>query len=87
MGGFVPGVRPGEKTAHYLKHVLDRLLLMGALFLSVIALTPNMIALFTKVQGLSYLVGGTSLLIVVSVVLDTVKKINAQLSMRDYETI
>lgn len=87
MGGFIPGVRPGEKTAHYLKHVLDRLLLMGALFLSVIALTPNLIALFTKVQGLSYLVGGTSLLIVVSVVLDTVKKINAQLQMRDYETI
>lgn len=87
MGGFIPGVRPGEKTAQYLKHVLDRLLLMGALFLSVIALTPNLIALFTKVQGLSYLVGGTSLLIVVSVVLDTVKKINAQLQMRDYETI
>jgi len=87
MGGFVPGVRPGQKTAEYLKHVLNRLLMIGALFLSIIALTPNIIALLTKVQGLSYLVGGTSLLIVVSVVLDTVKKINAQLQMRNYETI
>lgn len=87
MGGFIPGVRPGQKTAEYLKHVLNRLLMIGALFLSIIALTPNIVALLTKVQGLSYLVGGTSLLIVVSVVLDTVKKINAQLQMRNYETI
>jgi len=86
-GGFVPGIRPGEKTAEYINSVLNRLLFLGAAFLGFIAVTPAVVKLMTNVVTLDFLVGGTSLLIVVSVVLDTVKKINAQLQMRDYETI
>lgn len=86
MGGFIPGVRPGESTAKFLKHILNRVLFTGAIFLGLIAVLPTMIAGATGVTGFTFLIGGTSLLIVVSVVLDTMRQINAQLQMREYDT-
>ncbi len=86
MGGFVPGVRPGQSTAIFIKHILNRVLFTGAMFLGLIAILPSIVAGLTGVTGFTFLVGGTSLLIVVSVVLDTVRQINAQLQMREYET-
>jgi len=86
MGGFIPGVRPGKSTADFMKHILNRVLFTGAIFLGLIAVLPSIVAGLTGVTGFSFLVGGTSLLIIVSVVLDTVRQINAQLQMREYET-
>ena len=86
MGGFIPGIRPGESTAKYLKYVLYRLLPFGALFLGIMAIMPSIVQAITKVGAFSFLVGGTSILIVVSVVLETIREINAQLEMREYET-
>ena len=86
MGGFVPGIRPGESTAKYLKHVLNRILPFGALFLSLIAVMPSLIQAVTKITAFSFLIGGTSIIILVSVVLDIKKQIQAQLEMRDYES-
>jgi preprotein translocase subunit SecY len=86
MGGFIPGVRPGKSTSDFMKHILNRVLFTGAVFLGIIAVLPSIVAGVTGVTGFSFLVGGTSLLIIVSVVLDTVRQINAQLQMREYET-
>lgn len=86
MGGFVPGVRPGKSTADFIKHILNRVLFTGAIFLGLIAVLPSIVAGATGVTGFAFLVGGTSLLIVVSVVLDTVRQINSQLQMREYDT-
>jgi preprotein translocase subunit SecY len=82
-GGFVPGIRPGKKTADYLYMVLNRITLFGALFLSTIAVLPYIIEGFTSTQSLT--LGGTGLLIVVSVVIETIKSIEAQLVMHHYE--
>ncbi len=86
MGGFVPGIRPGESTANFIHYILNRVLLIGALFLSTIAVMPSIVGGVTGVMVFSFLIGGTSLLIVVSVVLETMRQINAQLQMREYET-
>jgi len=86
MGGFVPGVRPGKSTADFMKHILNRVLFTGAIFLGLIAVLPSLVAGATGVTGFQFLVGGTSLLIVVSVILDTVRQVNAQLQMREYDT-
>lgn len=86
MGGFVPGVRPGSSTAQFLKHILNRVLFTGAVFLGLIAILPSIIAGITGITGFTFLIGGTSLLIVVSVVLDTMRQINSQLQMREYDT-
>ncbi len=83
QGGFIPGIRPGRQTSEYLSYVTNRIILAGALFLGVIAILPNIIQRFTNVTTL--IVGGTSLLIVVSVVIETVKQIESQLIVRDYE--
>jgi preprotein translocase subunit SecY len=85
QGGFVPGIRPGRPTAEYLQKVVTRIVFTGALFLGIIAVLPLITAQLTDTQNL--VIGGTSLLIVVSVVIETVNQINAQLSMRDYEEI
>ncbi len=85
-GGFIPGIRPGESTAQFLSHILNRILPIGALFLAVIALMPTIIGSVTHIMAFQFLVGGTSLLILVNVVLETVRQINAQLEMREYET-
>ncbi|MEA4883208.1 MAG: preprotein translocase subunit SecY [Clostridia bacterium] len=81
-GGFIPGFRPGRPTAEYLDRVLTRLTLVGALFLMVIALLPSITSAITS-KSLSF--GGTGVLIVVGVALDTMKQIEAQLIMRQYE--
>jgi len=86
MGGFVPGIRPGESTALFMNYILNRVLLFGALFLGTIALLPSIVGGVTGVAGFQFLIGGTSLLIVVSVVLETMRQIQAQLQMRDYES-
>lgn len=85
QGGFIPGIRPGKTTAEYLQKIVSRVVFTGALFLGIIAVLPIVTAQFTGSQNL--VIGGTSLLIVVSVVIETVNQINAQLSMRDYEEI
>lgn len=82
-GGFIPGIRPGLATANYLNYILTRITLAGAIFLGLIAILPTIARSFTNVQNL--LLGGTGILIVVSVVLETIKAIEAQLVMRNYE--
>jgi len=86
MGGFIPGIRPGESTANFLYYILHRILVIGALFLATIAVMPSIIAGVTGITVFRFFVGGTALLIIVSVVLETMRQINAQLQMREYET-
>ena len=81
-GAFVPGVRPGRSTAEYLDKVLTRLTLVGALFLGLIAVLPLALQAITGITA--FTIGGTSLLIVVSVLIDLINKIEAQTSMREY---
>ncbi|MBI5449147.1 preprotein translocase subunit SecY [Candidatus Gottesmanbacteria bacterium] len=82
-GGFIPGIRPGAPTASYLNYILTRITLAGALFLGLIAILPSFARQLSGVSTL--LVGGTGVLIVVSVVLETVKALEAQLVMRNYD--
>jgi len=81
-GAFIPGVRPGDSTADHISHVVTRLTLVGALFLGLIAVLPLVMRGITNIQALT--IGGTALLIVVSVVVDLIKKIEAQISIREY---
>ncbi len=81
-GGFVPGLRPGRSTAEYLEKILSRITLAGAIFLAFIAVLPNIVQAGT---GLPISFGGTSLLIVVGVALDTMKQLESQLLMRSYQ--
>ncbi|HHY59883.1 MAG TPA: preprotein translocase subunit SecY [Clostridia bacterium] len=81
-GGFIPGIRPGKPTAEYIERVLSRITLAGAVFLAAIALLPNIIMALT---GLNIYFGGTSLLIVVGVALDTMKQMESHLLMRHYQ--
>ena len=81
-GAFVPGVRPGVHTSEYLAKVITRLTLVGATFLGVIAVLPLVMKNLTGFQALS--IGGTALLIVVSVVLDLIRRIDSQISLREY---
>jgi len=105
-GGFVPGIRPGKRTAQYIDDILTRLTLVGALYLSAVALLPQFLISGFKVApipvigpwldaalplwvteglGVSFFFGGTSLLILVGVAMDTVRQIESQLVMRHYE--
>ena len=86
MGGFIPGIRPGESTASFMYYILNRVLLVGALFLGTVAVLPSIIQTITRIEGFQFLIGGTALLITVSVVLETMRQIKAQLQMREYET-
>ncbi|HUQ85617.1 MAG TPA: preprotein translocase subunit SecY [Candidatus Limnocylindrales bacterium] len=83
-GGFIPGIRPGGPTTKYLNYILTRITLAGASFLGIIAILPEIARSITGVQTL--LIGGTSILIIVSVVLETFKAIEAKLVMRNYES-
>ena len=83
QGGFIPGIRPGEQTTKYLDWLKNRILLAGATFLSIIAVLPLVVQEITGSQNL--VVGGASVLIVVAVVIDMVKQIEAQVSMRQYD--
>ncbi|MBI2863453.1 MAG: preprotein translocase subunit SecY [Chloroflexi bacterium] len=82
-GGFIPGIRPGQPTSEYLNRVLYRITVAGAVFLGVVAIMPFVASQATNVQALQ--LGSTGLLIVVGVVLDTMKQLEAQLLMRHYE--
>jgi preprotein translocase subunit SecY len=81
-GGFIPGVRPGRPTAEYLDRILSRLTFPGALYLGAVAALPTILINQTSAN---FYFGGTSILIVVGVALDTVKQLEAQLMMRNYE--
>ncbi|MFA6257251.1 MAG: preprotein translocase subunit SecY [Candidatus Paceibacterota bacterium] len=81
-GAFIPGIRPGPSTSEYISKVLTRITLLGAVFLGVIAVLPIIMQRMTGIASLA--IGGTSVLIVVSVVLDLLKKVDAQVSMREY---
>ncbi len=83
QGGFIPGIRPGVSTAEFIKHILNRVVLIGAIFLGVIAVLPIVVQQFTGITTMT--IGGTALLIVVSVVLESMKQVRAQLVMREYE--
>ena len=82
-GGFIPGIRPGRPTAEYIDRVLSRLTLAGGVFLALIAILPNVVIAITGVKSLWF--GGTALLILVGVALDTMKQIEAHLLLRSYE--
>jgi preprotein translocase subunit SecY len=84
-GGFVPGVKPGEETAGFIATILDRITLPGAVMLSLIAVLPAIANLFGVTRGFASFFGGTSLLILVGVVLDTLQQIESYLLMRKYE--
>ena len=82
QGGYIPGIRPGPMTAQFLNHLLNRVTLVGALFLGLIAVLPNIVQGMTGIT--TFTVGGTSILIVVSVALEIMKQVDAQLSMYEY---
>ena len=85
-GGFIPGVRPGRPTAVYLDRVLTRLTLPGAIYLAIVAEIPNLVFRFLPESNVVFgVIGGTSILIVVGVALDTMRQMEAQLMMRQYE--
>lgn len=85
--GMIPGLRPGKPTSDYIKKILNRITLLGALLLSVVALFPNIVTLFTNLIGspMTISLGGTSLIIVVGVALETVKQLESQMMMRHYK--
>lgn len=83
QGGFVPGIRPGVQTAEYFQWVVNRILLTGALFLALIAVLPIIVQEITGASNL--VIGGSSVIIVVSVVIDMIKQIESQVSMRSYD--
>jgi preprotein translocase subunit SecY len=85
QGGYIDGVRPGEETVEHLAHIVSRITLFGALFLGIIAILPLMAG--TLLDNSNLAVGGTSILIVVSVVIELIKQIDAQLVMHNYEKI
>jgi preprotein translocase subunit SecY len=84
-GGFIPGIRPGRPTAEYLQFVLSRITLPGSLYLGIIAILPNFFFSITSGNNQNFPFGGTAVLIMVGVGLDTVKQIESQLMQRNYE--
>lgn len=84
QGGFIPGVRPGENTVQYVKDVLHRVTLPGALFIAAIAIIPSILFYFTN-NSLIQAFGGTSILIMIGVALDTMTKVESQLKMYNYD--
>ncbi len=82
-GGFIPGIRPGKPTSDYLQFILSRITLAGALFLGVIATLPSIARGITGVTTM--MLGGTGILIIVSVILETSKQIEAMMVMRSYD--
>lgn len=82
-GGFIPGIRPGRPTAEFIARIMNRITLAGAVFLALIAILPNFVLMATKIPNVYF--GGTALLIVVGVALDTMKQIESHLLMRSYQ--
>lgn len=83
QGGFIPGLRPGNETAGYLKKIMSRLTFTGGLFLAAIAILPFILQSVTKIKTIS--IGGTGILIIISVILETYRQINSQLSVHTYD--
>jgi len=86
MGGFIPGIRPGENTAQFLQNILSKVLVIGATSLGLIAVMPLIIQGVTGIQEFAFMIGGTALVIIVSVALETMRQINSQLEMREYDS-
>ena len=84
-GGFIPGVKPGKKTAEYIDNIISRITLPGSVFLGIVAILPAIIAMAGVTSEFSRFYGGTSLLILVGVILDTLSQIESQLLMRHYD--
>jgi preprotein translocase subunit SecY len=84
-GGFIPGVKPGRKTAEYLENILSKVTLPGSIFLAIVAILPAIIRLFGVTSQFAQFYGGTSLLILVGVILDTLQQIESHLLMRHYD--
>jgi preprotein translocase subunit SecY len=84
QGGFIPGIRPGPQTERHLAKILSRITLPGALFIAAVALAPTLLLAFWNVKSFDGF-GGTSMLIAVGVALETMKQIDSQLMMRNYE--
>ena len=84
-GGFIPGIRPGKKTAEFIDDVMSRITLPGSMFLALVAILPAFAALAGVNQAFAYFYGGTSLLIMVGVILDTLQQIESHLLMRHYD--
>ena len=84
-GGFIPGVKPGKKTIEYIDNILSRIVLPGSIFLGFIAILPTLVRQFGVGTQFSYFYGGTSLLILVGVVLDTLSQVESHLMMRHYD--
>jgi preprotein translocase subunit SecY len=82
QGGFIPGIRPGKPTSEYLSNVLNRIVFIGAVFLTIVSIIPFF---FNGIFGASVSFGGTSLIIIVSVVLETMKQIESQMVVRNYK--
>ena len=81
-GGFIPGIRPGERTAEYIDYVLSRITVVGAIYLAVVCLVPEILISYASVP---FYLGGTSIMIVISVTLDTVAQIQSHLVAHQYE--
>ncbi|MFZ4462772.1 MAG: preprotein translocase subunit SecY [Bacteroidales bacterium] len=84
-GGFIPGIKPGKKTAEYIDNVMSRITLPGSMFLGLVAIMPSLVGIFGVSQGFAQFYGGTSLLILVGVVLDTLQQVESYLLMRHYD--
>jgi len=84
QGGFIPGIRPGEQTVKFLNRVANRLTFWGAAYLGLITILPW---LLVKLLGINFYFGGTAVLIVVQVAIDTMRQIQAQLTMQKYDTL
>ena len=84
-GGFIPGVKPGKKTAEYLDSIMSRITLPGSIFLAIVAIMPALVSLMGVSSAFSHFYGGTSLLILVGVVLDTLQQIESHLLMHHYD--
>jgi len=83
-GGFIPGIRPGDSTSHYFSKTISRLTFFGAGFLGLIAIMPILVQALTGIAVLT--ISGTALLIVVAVALETMRQINSQLTVREYDS-
>jgi preprotein translocase subunit SecY len=84
-GGFIPGVKPGRKTAEFIDNVMSRITLPGSIFLGFVAIMPALVSLLGVSSTFAQFYGGTSLLILVGVVLDTLQQIESHLLMRHYD--
>ena len=83
--GFIPGIKPGSETSDFISNVMDRVTLPGSILLAVVAILPAFAMMFGVSQGFAQFYGGTSLLILVGVVLDTLQQIENHLLMRHYD--